>query len=555
MGYLQRQSDADVMPHIKGSIIMANGYFQLVTGERSTKLRIVPPTEGGSPVDMKEVVLYLKQRNISYDISTLNVAADHMNADEQLIEINKITCMRERESYVSVMSQDHMSLTVRFYPESAGTPANGEKMTEPEFLNDMKQHNIKFGVQTDSISEFFAKRSYCTDLIAAKGKEPRQGQDGYVEYRFDTERTARPTLLPDGSVDFFHLNILQICGKGQLLALLHPEVHGEEGCDIQGAVISPREVNKAELSFGKNVVISDDRMSLTSAVDGHVSLVQGTVEVSDVLSIKDIGVETGNVDYEGNIEIEGNIDTGYTVSATGDINVKGVVGGATIISGGNVLIARGMNGMGKGTIKADGNVISKFLENVTVDAGGYVSSESVIQSSIDAGSEVNVDGKRGFISGGTVSAGASISAKTLGSDMGTSTIIEVGVDPDTKKEIIEVQKKVIEDKKQIETLEPVLMTYKKKMASGAQLPASQVQRVQTLAQAYLQKKKEYDKNLEKLGELQNKMKQNNDAFVAVKDTAYPGVHIVIGELSMNIKKPVQFCRFVINGGDVRTASY
>jgi len=292
-----------------------------------------------------------------------------------------------------------------------------------------------------------------------------------------------------------------------------------------------------------------------SAVDGHVSIQSGSVEVSDVLSIKDVGVETGNIDYEGNIEIEGNVETGYTVSATGDINIKGVVGGATLISGGSVLIARGMNGMGKGTITAAGNVVCKFLENASVDAGGYVSSESIIQSTVTAASEINVDGKRGFISGGTVNAGLSISAKTLGSNMGTMTLVEVGVDPNTKKELIDVQKSLVEDKKQVETLEPVLLTYKQKMASGAKPSPAQMERVQMLAQAYVQCKKDLEGKQKRLSELQEKMKQNTGAFVAVKDCAYPGVRIVIGEVSMSIKKENQFCRFISDGGDVRISSY
>lgn len=534
---------------------MANGYFQLVTGERSTRLRIVPPTDGGSQVDVKEIMTYLKQRNISYDVSVLNMVAANANDTEKIFEINKITCMKERESYTSVMTPDRMSFIVRFYPESIGTPENGEKMTETEFLNDLRQHDIKYGIDTDAISAFFKERKYCTDITAAQGSSPKQGTDAYIEYKFDTDGRVRPTLLPDGSVDFFHLNIIQICGKGQVLAVLHPEDMGEAGEDIKGTLIRPSEVKKMALSFGKNVFISDDKMCLMSAVDGHVSIQSGSVEVSDVLSIKDVGVETGNIDYEGNIEIEGNVETGYTVSATGDINIKGVVGGATLISGGSVLIARGMNGMGKGTITAAGNVVCKFLENASVDAGGYVSSESIIQSTVTAASEINVDGKRGFISGGTVNAGLSISAKTLGSNMGTMTLVEVGVDPNTKKELIDVQKSLVEDKKQVETLEPVLLTYKQKMASGAKPSPAQMERVQMLAQAYVQCKKDLEGKQKRLSELQEKMKQNTGAFVAVKDCAYPGVRIVIGEVSMSIKKENQFCRFISDGGDVRISSY
>ena len=56
-----------------------------------------------------------------------------------------------------------------------------------------------------------------------------------------------------------------------------------------------------------------------------------------------------------------------------------------------------------------------------------------MHSNIMAGTEVHVDGRRGFISGGHVSATSVVSGKILGSEMGTDTVIEVGISPVVKK--------------------------------------------------------------------------------------------------------------------------
>ena len=74
----------------------------------------------------------------------------------------------------------------------------------------------------DEIEAFFAHREYCEDVLVAKGTAPVQGKDAYIEYKFNTDRKAKPTLLEDGSVDFFNLNILNLCAEGQELAVLHP---------------------------------------------------------------------------------------------------------------------------------------------------------------------------------------------------------------------------------------------------------------------------------------------------------------------------------------------
>lgn len=143
---------------------------------------------------------------------------------------------------------------------------------------------------------------------------------------------------------------------------------------------------------------------LIAQVNGHVELVEGTVFVSDELAVENVDNATGNIDYEGNVQINGNVTTNFRVKAKGDIVVKGVVEGAVLEAGGNIVIARGMNGMGRGVLKAGGNIISKFLENATAEAEGYVASESILHSKVTAGGEVNVDGRRGFITGGKVCA-------------------------------------------------------------------------------------------------------------------------------------------------------
>lgn len=103
-----------------------------------------------------------------------------------------------------------------------------------------------------------------------------------------------------------------------------------------------------------------------------------------------------------------------------------------------------MNGMAKGILKAGGNIVAKFLENATVSAGGYVNTESILHSNVTASTEIQVTGKRGFITGGHVRAGQRIEVKTLGATLGAPTVVEVGVDPEKKAEYMKLQKEISE---------------------------------------------------------------------------------------------------------------
>ena len=360
-----------------------NGYFRLVNKEGASSLKLFPPTGGGKPLDILDVIEYLTMKDYACDLPSLKRAVEGAEKEQREVSLGNETRLKERECYKLTVGPDKMQAYAKFYAASEG----GEDMTAQEMIHDLELRGIKSGILTDAIEGFFKNKEYCEDILVAEGKPPVQGKNAYIEYKFNTDKKAKPTLNEDGSVDFFHLNILNHCDKGDVLAVLHPEEPGVPGENLLGEKVLPAEVRKETLKFGHNIELSEDRTVLTSQVSGHVELVQGSVFVSDELAVENVDTATGNIDYDGNVQINGNVATNFHVKAKGDIVVKGVVEGAVLEAGGNIVIARGMNGMGRGILKADGNIISKFLENVTAQAQGYVASESILHSRVTAGGD------------------------------------------------------------------------------------------------------------------------------------------------------------------------
>lgn len=528
-----------------------NGYFRLVNQQGKSSLKLFPPTGEGKPVDVADVVEYLTMKDYACDLPTLKRAVENALKEEQEIQIGNETRLPERECYKLRIRPDKMQAYVKFYAASEG----GEDMTAEEMFGDLEHQGIKAGILKDVIEAFFAKREYCEEILIAEGKEPAQGKNAYIEYKFNTDKSAKPTLNEDGSVDFFHLNILNHCNKGDVLAVLHPEEPGTPGENIFGEKIAPAEVRGETLKFGHNIELSSDRTMLTAMVDGHVELVEGSVFVSDELVVENVDTATGNIEYEGNVQINGNVATNFEVKAKGDIVVRGVVEGAQLTADGNIIIARGMNGMGRGVLKAGGNIVSKFLENVTAEAEGYVASESILHSKVTAGGEINVDGRRGFITGGRVTATGTINVKTLGSEMGADTIVEVGADPKIKERINQLQKQIIEDTKTLQTVQPILISTKQKLAQGVKLNPEQIQYVQSLAATNQQKTQAVAEANKEIEALQKQVGNPAEAVVRVKGEVYPGTRICIGDVSMVVQKTTHYCRFVRERGDVKMAPF
>lgn len=524
---------------------MRNGYFQLVTVGPGYGLKLVPPVEGGELIKIGEVIDYLDYCSAVYDLSVVKSAVEE-NV-EKVVPLCAGPCPVFNETYKVSVAADKMSATVRFLAPSA----TGKNLTIEEFIRDMRHRQIVSGMQIAALQEFFMERNYCEDIVFAIGKEPGIGRDAEIIYHFNTDIHVQPTLKEDGSVDFFNLNTINHCKKDDLLAEIIPEQQGENGMNIMGEVIRSRDVKRKMLHFGRNIRLSEDRRQIFSEVDGHVTLVDDKVFVSDVYMVEDVDNSTGNIDFEGSVQVNGNVKANFEINARGNVVVNGVVEGAKITAGGNIIIARGMMGMGKGELHAGGNIIVKFLESASATAAGYIHAESVLHSELKAGTEIEVDGKHGFITGGHVIAAKQVKVKTLGSEMGASTVIEVGINPKIKEEYMELQKDLVEIQKAVKSSQTIMKSYAEKKAAGARFNEQQLAYFRQVAQLLEVKKKELMEKLPELERLQKMLEEQNLAKVIVMGAVYPGTKIVIGDLSMVVQTTYKYCKFERFEGNVK----
>ena len=375
-----------------------NGYFQLQTSEQGVSLLLSPPTGDGERIRVAELKEYLNSVGLPYDVKAINSALLSMGEEKVVLFLApmKIPPVNERCD-IQVML-DKMTVVLRMFPPSEG----GLQTSKAHIMDMLAQRKVRAGIDEETINRAIEKKPYCTDIIVARGKAPTHGHDASLIYHFDTNNAARPELKEDGTVDFFKLNNLHQCTKGQVLAEIIPEEKGENGFDVYGSVILAREVKKVSFSFGRNMEISKDGLKLLSTVDGNVSLVDNTVFVADVYSVENVGTSTGNIEYHGNVEVKGNVCENFSVKTDGNVFVTGVVEGAVIEAGGDIIIARGMHGQNKGRLKAGGNIIAKFISAAQVEAAGFVEAEQIINAKVSAGTNVNADAGKGLITGGRI---------------------------------------------------------------------------------------------------------------------------------------------------------
>ena len=528
---------------------MKNAYFQLVARGDGTWLKIFPAVDGGERVDYAELSEYLDSHKIPYDTKDVFNLLESQR-QEQSMRLCAQAIQPERESYKLSIEKDGLEAVVRFYAPTEG----GELMTKEELLKDLEFRNVVYGIDEDVVDSFFADRQYCKNYVVAQGQLPEEGRNAVVEYFFNTDPKAKPTVNADGSVDFFHLNTINHCKEGEMLAKLTPAVPGTPGKDVTGRTIAPHDIKNVKLHYGRRIRLEraeDGSEAIYSEVDGHVSLVGQDVFVSDVLEVENVDISTGDIEYNGSVQVNGNVCSNFSVKARGNVDIHGVVEGARVEAGGNIIIVRGMNGMGKGVLKAGGNVVAKFLESSTVEAEGNVTCNSIMHSQVSCRGEVTVDGKKGFIAGGRVCAAGRIVVKNLGSPMGADTIVEVGTDPKVKAQFVELNKKISEAEKVMRSVEPILQTFDEKIKRGIRLSEHEAKYLESLIQLRKIKKLQLDSANRELEPVKEILKNKKDAYVLVSGEAYQGTKICIFDVSKVIQDTVKACKFVYLRGDVK----
>jgi len=439
-----------------------NSYFQILDGEDSVSMKFFPPLGAGERLKIDELIEFLQKRGIDdYDLKLVN---ETINSDKEVtVRISEKGCYRFDEIMEVKVTPDKMYAIARFYAPSF----NGSRLSVEEIKRDLAHMKITYGVNEEVLKKHVMQPEFCKNVLVAWGKKPVDGKDAFITYNFNTDRRAKPRLNEDGTVDFHELDNISHIKKGDVLAVLTPEDPGESGINVYGSEVKPKKVQRAVLRHGRNLELIEDGKKMVSLVDGHVILEGDKVFVSNSFDVPaDVDNSTGDITYNGNVVIRGNVRTGFSVKAEGDVEVYGVVEGARIEAGGNIVLRCGIQGMGRGCIIAKGNLISKFIESANVRVDGFIETDTILHSKVEAKGDIFVRGRNGSIIGGHVMSTSLIEAAIIGSPMGTTTTVEVGTDPAIREELADIKKKISEKSTEMEKYQQVLTLLNKKKVAG-----------------------------------------------------------------------------------------
>ena len=524
-----------------------NGYFLVENKQDGIYLSQVKPEGTGKAASLDELVSYLDKKKVDYtSVADLRDYYEQTSSGESVrISTNQMIGFSGWCEYS--VHPSGMSAQMIVYPPSIGM---GDASLE-EVLADLQNMKIVYGVNKDLLKAILSSHRYFEYFIIAKGKAARDGHDAVLTYHFNTEYDGTPKLKDDGTVDFHQLDVINHIKAGDVVASIEKEDPGESGVNVLGQEVKPKKVYKQTFKFGKNLVVNEDGTQLVSQVTGHVMLEGDKVFVSDEYEVPaDVDTTTGDINYEGNVHVRGAVRSGFKIIATGNVRVDGVVEAAEITAGGDVTLGRGISGQGRGIVTAGGDVIANFIENSTVYAEGKIEADSIMHSQVVAGESIEAKGRSGNIIGGSVRAGTMITAKEIGTEMGTNTSVILGSDKVKFNEVKELRELLNKQTAEREKMQQIVDMLQHKKEVEGKLDESKMKMLQDAMRNVILIGQKVAKDKATLEAKESKLHNPDDGRVRIQRSIYPGVKMEFGRDSMFIRDRNDHCQYVKKGADI-----
>ena len=425
----------------------------------------------------------------------------------------------------------------------------------------LRVQKFKDSIDKEAIEKIFEKHLFNQSIKAVKGTPPENGKDGYVNWNINLSILEGAELVERGGQvnwkDSHHVLHVQ---ADQLLARLIPPTNGINGKDIYGEPLYPKPGKPAKFPAGKGMRISEDGQELYAEISGAISRDGERYSVNPIYTVEgNVDLKTGNIKYDETVVVTGDVLSDFIVHAGQDIHVNGLVEGAELITDGNIYINGGVQGEEKAVIKAAGEIVVKFLNNAAeVEAGGDITVKGPITNSIvKSKGSIKVEGNKSVILGGHVSSEREISADVLGSEIGVSTLLELGADlgliADRYKE---EEKKVESLKANHEKLQKTTAVLNALRDKGKIKPEQEETRLK-IVRASMQLQGQLKKGLAEIKvfheqiEVARKMQKG----ITARKEAWPGVTIQIMKQPMHIKAHTSKAVFALMKGEIETFAY
>lgn len=480
--------------------------------------------------DIQELIKREHVRNVDFNAIFSAISNPELEFEVKISDNLQIIDFLE---FVDVrISQDKLKAYLKFQEKFF----NSYKPTKADLYTLLEGFDVIHGIVDETLEDILVTQIANHEYVVAKGTKPTLGKDGYIKLYIDTEaKTLKPKMLEDGSVDYLNIDFFQQAKKGEILARKIPLEPGTAGKNVLGDEVPAKTVKKAPpFPQGKNIRVIPDENILIATVNGQIMYKNKRIDINPLLEVQEVSPSTGNINFDGSVVVYGNVVYGTKINAGGSVKVHGIVEAATIISGSDVILVKGAMGSKKALIVAEGDVKANFIDSCTVKSGKSVYSNSIMHSKIVSNDKLILTGKKGLLVGGKIYVKNEISAKNIGSPLGTFTIIEVG----NAKETVEKYKGALREKVALEEklvkLDHIINSLK---AIEETLSTERRQFMVKTVTTKIHVNYGIGMKNKEIADLEKELQKQNGKLI-VQEILHPGVKITVGNATISVDDPL-----------------
>ncbi len=536
-------------------IVDMDGKIFIRFAHEGVLLKVIAPVGHGKKISERHAQELIRGRGILHFDKSL-VSKIVKNADSESVKIADFEHNPINDALMTVEIRDmDMKAFVTINPPSQG----GADISADSILGMLKSNGVIHGIDENSLSELEDDPVYNTPVAIATGTTPIPGKNARITYNFDLGHDQVQLKEKNGRVDFREMNLIQNVVEGQVLAKKIAADEGTPGRTVSGKLVPTKPGNDISFELGKNVRLSNDKLTAIAEINGQVIVSGEKINVEPVFMVPgDVNLKTGgNVIFLGTVFVKGSVTDGFKVKAAGNIEVMGNVGKCELDAEGDIVVHQGINGKGEGSIRAGRGVWAKFIENSTIESGELVvASDGIINSRVDSNKFIICQGKRATIVGGHLRAAEEIRAKTFGSLSGSETVLEVGYDPKSSERMAEIEKLLSESLGEYDEVDRNISTLENLKKVKKTLPEEK----QVYLDELQEKRDQIESEREKLEEEKQELKEYLDSLklvgkISASTRVYPGVKVIIKDASLKIRNEFKATTYINENHEIKPTKF
>ena len=134
-------------------------------------------------------------------------------------------------------------------------------VTADHMMQALAKERIVYGIKEETIHKLAARPIYGIKIEVAKGTDPVDGEDGYVNFYVKRDSEYKPEYDEEGIIDYKNLDYFQHVKEVQLLCEVVKETEGTDGINIFGNPVAAKSGRSPVSPMGKNTVFNEDGQS------------------------------------------------------------------------------------------------------------------------------------------------------------------------------------------------------------------------------------------------------------------------------------------------------